>query len=432
MSTPEEKQLGKQGGPAESRAASQAGAIQRQLWSFLRSTAELFGRAVMFVLRAVGKFCLTTWRLASALDSALWRAVKLIFYRFLESVLHGLKLTGHVLQSLMMWLPTRTGRAYSAICGVVLIVSVLWIVDFVREGLRIGESAGENLRPPIDEEDPILARIEGRYVHLSEITAAARASGDLEPDAVLTPTTAFRRGLVETYVEQRLLARAAQDSGVHRAPAVLRRVNAARDRILAASLVQSRLDREVTEESVERFYLAQRQITQIGDEVRARHILVDTEEAANEIIALLEGGADFRSLARERSQDRATAPLGGEIGWFSRAMMERPLSSVAFATTVGDVAAPFKTDFGWHVLEVQGRRPTSAKPFEEVKDDIEEYLRLRLINETLADLETQNQVVYFRPEPTDEGITAAAPLFPSSTDIDTEEEQLEDDQRPGN
>ncbi|MEO1251135.1 MAG: peptidylprolyl isomerase [Pseudomonadota bacterium] len=375
-----------------------AGAVARLIARAIAITARAIWRALVWVARAIGKFSITTWRLASALDSALWRATKLLARRFWDAALHGLKLAGQVTHSFVLWLPTRTGRAYSAVAGVVFILSLLAIVDLLRQDAA---SLDGNLafdRAPIDEDDPILARIEGRYVHLSEIEAAARASGQLEDGELLTPVLAFERGLVESYVEQRLLARAARDGGLHRQPGVLRRVNAARDRILAASLIQSRLDDAVTPDVVQRFYQSQRKVMEVGDEVRARHILVETGAEAEEIVGLLEGGASFAALARERSLDRATAPLGGEIGWFSRAMLSRRLSNAAFSTPVGEIAAPVETEFGWHVLEVLGRRPTNARPFPEVQDDIEEYLKLQTIAETLRDLEAESQVAYYRPE----------------------------------
>ncbi len=355
--------------------------------------------AVLAIFAAIWKFIITTWRLAAALDSALWRATKLVLRKALEGLVYAGRLAGRAFHSLILWLPTRTGRAYSAFYGVFLVVGGLWIIDELRTGARFDEAGQSILRPPIDEEDPILARIEGRYVHLSEIEAAARAGGFLRDDEILTPMTAFNRGLVEAYVEQRLLARAALDEGMQRAPTVLRKINAARDRVLAASFIDARISEDVTPETVERFYQSQRDVTVLGDEVRARHILVATGKEAEEIIAAINAGADFGALAREKSLDRATAPLGGEIGWFTRSMMTPVLSNAAFSTKKGQLAPPFQTEFGWHVLQVLDRRSTRSVPFEEVKDNIETFLRDYTIDRMLKSLSEESQVVYFRPDP---------------------------------
>ena len=373
----------------------------RVLWAGFKIGAAIVLRVLlnisMVLLRAIGKFIITTWRLAAALDSALWRATKLVLHKLINGLIYVAVLGGKALHSLVLWLPTRTGRAYSAVSGVFLLVAGLWIADELRTGLSGGDDGQMVLRAPVDDADPILARIEGRYVHLSEIEAAARAAGFLRPTEMVTPHSAFERGLVQAYVQQRLLAAAALDEGLQRAPSVMRQINAARDRILAASYMDTQVAEKVTPQTVERFYQAQRDVTVLGDEVRARHILVATGEEASEVIAALDAGGDFKALARERSLDRATAPLGGEIGWFTRAMMTPVFARVAFSTPAGERAAPFQTEFGWHIMEVQGRRKTNAVPFAEVRGEIEEFLRMHAIDEALESLSEESQVVYYRP-----------------------------------
>lgn len=404
MKTPDGKEFsGDEGRKPVSAAARALGEA-----AVMAVTAFLTAAGV--IMRAIGKLIITTWRLAAALDSALWRATKLILRKAVNGAADALGLAAMAFRSLLLWLPTRTGRAYSAVSGVVLIVAGLWIIDELRAGPGAA-SDGALLRPPIDEDDPILARIEGRYVHLSEIEAAARAGGFLREGEALTPVAAFERGLVQSYVEQRLLARAAQDEGLQRAPGVLRRVNAARDRVLAASFMEQKLSERVTPETVERFYNSQRDITRLGDEVRARHILVKTGAEAEEVIAQIKAGGDFAQLAREQSIDRATAPLGGEIGWFTRSMMTPALARVAFSTEPGNLAPPFQTEFGWHVLEVMDRRPTRSVPLADVRDNIEDFLRMRTIEQTVKELAEQSQVVYFRPE------TRTEPVSPPPPDL---------------
>ncbi|MBT8471382.1 MAG: peptidylprolyl isomerase, partial [Marinicaulis sp.] len=332
----------------------------------------------------------------------LWRAVKLLFKRFARAAHFASVVISKATQSLIEWLPTRWGKAYSSAFGAFAVIAGLWVADQIRAAPTVAADGTASLRAPVDEDDPILARIDGRYVHLSEIEASARASGFLNDNEVLTPQSAFERELVQNYVEQRLLARAAQDEGIHRAPGVLRRVRAARDRVLAAAFIESETGKVVTPDTIERFYNAQRDVTVLGDEVRARHILVATQEEANIVMEELKAGADFGDLARSKSIDPGTARLGGEIGWFSRDMMTRRFANAAFSTEPGNLADPVETEFGWHVIEVLGRRPTNAVPFSDVSDQIANFLRSRAIDNTLGQLSADQQVVYFRPEPSDE------------------------------
>src|SRR5690606_41993896 len=115
-----------------------------------------------------------------------------------------------------------------------------------------------------------------------------------------------------------------------------------------------------------RLYDSQVDVTRLGDEVKARHILVASEDEARAIVKELNDGADFGSLARARSLDRATAPLGGEVGWFTRDMMTPPFAAAAFSTPPGDGADPFTREFGRHLLQVIERRAASGRPFRDV------------------------------------------------------------------
>ena len=365
----------------------------------LREIAMALRALVAAVLRAIGKLIATIWRVVGALDAALWNGFKLFFMAIARAVATVAGALGRGATDFVRWLPTRAGRAYAAISGVILVIASLWIIDELRAVSREQASiGGAAARPPIDEEDPILARIGSRYIHLSDIEAAARSSGQLSEEAYLTPLSAFERGLVDNYVDQTLLAAAAQDEGVARTPTIARKLRAAREQILAAAFLQSRIDATVTADSVRGLYDSQADVTRLGDEVRARHIVTATEEEAAAIIEALDAGADFADLARESSIDRATSPLGGALGYFTKDMMTPGLSRAAFETPAGERAPVFETEFGWHVLEVIDRRETRSVAFADVEEDIRKFLTLRTIDETLGALRSNSRVTLYRPD----------------------------------
>lgn len=353
--------------------------------------------ALHAVLNAAAKAALTVWRLAGALDSALWRGTKLGAATLARVTATSFRTAASAIGDALAWLPSRSGRAYAAFSGVILIVAALWIADEIRGASSQSAAFDAIFRPPLDAADPIIARVDGRFVHLSEVEAAARTSGQLLESESLTVEAAFARKLVDAYVEQRLLAKAALEESIQRDPKVATRLTAARDRILASSYIKSRIDAAVTPDRVRRLYDSQADITRLGDEVRARHIVVETEAEAQSIIAALQASGDFGAYARARSLDRATAPLGGEIGWFTRDMMTPTLGDAAFSTPVGSIAEPFRSDFGWHVLEVLDRRPTRGVPFAAVEDNIRRFLTLRAIDDTLKTLKENQDVVYYPP-----------------------------------
>ncbi|MEM1397848.1 MAG: peptidylprolyl isomerase, partial [Pseudomonadota bacterium] len=272
----------------------------------------------------------------------------------------------------------------------------LWIFDELRGATGQVVDRELILLPPEAANDPIVAKVAGRFVRLSEIRSAFEASGFVDEESALSVEAAFERGFVDAFIEQRLLARAAREEGLQREADVAQRLSAAREQILASAFVERRADEAAGPDRVRRLYDKQADLVRLGDEIRVRHILVPTYNEAKNIIQQLEAGADFTDLARTQSTDRATGPKGGEIGYFTRGMMAPSLADAAFSTPVGQVANPFFSEFGWHILEVLDRRPSSTVRFSDVKDDIAEYLSGRAIDRTLEELKQEADVVYFQ------------------------------------
>lgn len=115
-----------------------------------------------------------------------------------------------------------------------------------------------------------------------------------------------------------------------------------------------------------------------GEQIHARHILVETEEEASEVLARLEAGEDFAALANELSQDTATED--GDLGWFPRGQMVTAFEDAAFALESGQISDPIETTFGWHVIQLVERNPD--RPFGQ---DVLEQQKAAALSEWLAD-----------------------------------------------
>ena len=133
-------------------------------------------------------------------------------------------------------------------------------------------------------------------------------------------------------------------------------------------------DTSVTEEEISQYF--ESNYSQYGGEseqVKARHILVKTEEEALAIIKQLKEGADFAELAKEKSIESAAATSGGDLGYFKRGAMVPEFEDAAFSQEVGVVSAePVKTDFGYHVILVEDHKKAVAPDFASVKDKVAE------------------------------------------------------------
>ena len=142
--------------------------------------------------------------------------------------------------------------------------------------------------------------------------------------------------------------------------------------MLLQKLAMAELDPE--EEEVRQFFEDNARLFGQVEEVEARHILVETEEEAAEILALLQAGEDFALLAGERSLDLGSGAQGGQLGFFARGRMVPEFEEAAFNLEVGAISEPVATNFGYHIIQLLDRRAAVMPSFEEVSEDAREML----------------------------------------------------------
>jgi len=126
----------------------------------------------------------------------------------------------------------------------------------------------------------------------------------------------------------------------------------------------------ITDEQAETYFYENRENYDDPEQVMASHILVETEEEANEIKQLLNEGADFAALAAERSTDSGTATNGGDLGYFPRGRMVAEFENAAFSLEIGEISEPVKSDYGYHIILLTDRMPSKAAKFEDHKEAI--------------------------------------------------------------
>src|SRR5436853_632069 len=122
-----------------------------------------------------------------------------------------------------------------------------------------------------------------------------------------------------------------------------------------------------------------------GVEVRARHILVETEDEAKAVVEELKKGADFAELAKKKSKDPGASD-GGDLGFFTKDQMVPEFSAVAFTLEPGKVSDPVKSQFGWHIIKVEEKRSRQAPAFDQVKGQIETSVTRKAQAEYVAKL----------------------------------------------
>lgn len=154
---------------------------------------------------------------------------------------------------------------------------------------------------------------------------------------------------------------------------------------MAATLVIDRLAEQlagglkVSEAEIQSYYdkNAATEFTTTQEQIRARHILVapSDEAKAKEILGRIKSGEDFAKLAMEFSIDTGSGARGGDLGYFGKGAMVKPFEDAAFALkNINDLSEPVKSDFGWHIIQLTGRRAPGTLPLTELRSAIEAQL----------------------------------------------------------
>jgi peptidyl-prolyl cis-trans isomerase C len=240
----------------------------------------------------------------------------------------------------------------------------------------------------------VVAVVNGHEIKVSEVEMAAEDMLGQLPDI---PPKLRYPFIVEYLVERHLLAQAAVKEGIAESEEYKRRLalyqaKALRDAYFAQSIVPT-----VTEEDTRKAYDAEAGKVQQTERVRARHILVNTEQEAQQVLDRLNKGEKFEDLAKQYSLD-GSKEFGGDLGYFSAPEMVPEFSKAAFALKPGELSQPVKTDFGWHIIKVEDRKMGGAQPYDQVKAALRNILLRKKTQEKIISLRLQSKVELKDPD----------------------------------
>jgi peptidyl-prolyl cis-trans isomerase C len=228
-----------------------------------------------------------------------------------------------------------------------------------------------------------VATLNGETIWLEEVM---RAVEGLPQEYRQAPMDTYFDQLVAEVIDTRLAAAAGYESNLDKDKAVAQAMKMAADRILAEAFLSATINSQITDEAIMSAYDAFVADTASREQVTASHILVETEEAAQEIIAKLNDGGDFATLAKENSTG-PSGPNGGALGTFGRGQMVPAFETAAFAMPVGSFSAePVQTQFGWHVISVSERSLQPAPEMEAMRAQLSNNLSRQHLGRLLETL----------------------------------------------
>lgn len=185
------------------------------------------------------------------------------------------------------------------------------------------------------------------------------------------PDDVLFQGILDQLIQQTALAQ--QFSG-ELPPRIELQLENERRSLVAGEAIDGIMQDPLDEADVQAAYDADYGGAEQAPEYNASHVLVETEEEALAVIAELEGGADFASVAREKSTG-PSGPNGGQLGWFGPGAMVPEFEEAVIALQPGNISAPVKTQFGWHIVKLNESRVQDAPALEEVREQIELQIR---------------------------------------------------------
>ena len=165
-----------------------------------------------------------------------------------------------------------------------------------------------------------------------------------------------------------------------------------RRNILSTIIIDDISEKAVSDEILKTAYLQKYDKNKAGKEYKASHILVDTMEKAKGLVRLLEGGASFGELAKEYSIG-PSGPGGGDLGWFKKGQMVKPFETAVLDMEIGTYSRPVQTQFGFHLIQLDGRRKILPPKFEDVRGNLEIELQNLAVDTYLRELMINADVI---------------------------------------
>jgi peptidyl-prolyl cis-trans isomerase C len=242
-------------------------------------------------------------------------------------------------------------------------------------------------------QETVVAKVNGKTITEADMRLA---EAELGSDLGSLPDVTKRRVLAEFLIENQLFADAAEAQKLAAGPDYNDRIQYWRRRSLRDLYFDKTVKDSVSDAEAKKFY-----DDQVGsakpEEVRARHILVESKEKARELFEKVAYGTDFAELAKQNSKDPGSKDQGGDLGYFSKGQMVPQFEEAAFKLQKGEVSQPFETQFGWHILKVDDKRTGQAVPFDTVKERIVGAIIHQKAQQIAGDLRAKAKIEYIDP-----------------------------------
>lgn len=268
-----------------------------------------------------------------------------------------------------------------------------------------GPAIAQDKAPAGTDDNAVVVMVDGIKITEQDLELASQEIGQ---QLTRLPEGEQRRVLIEFMIENQLIAAAAAKSGTPDTADFKQRMDYWRRRSLRDAYFSDKIEGAVTDEAAKAFYDKEVAGEKGEEEIQASHILVKTEEEAKEIFEKIAHDGDFAELAKQHSLDPGSKTNGGDLGYFTKGRMVPEFEKAAFALKDGEVSAPVKSQFGWHIIKLTDRRKQEPPAFDQISDRIKVHLVRQKVREMVEGLRKDAKIEYTSPQP-----SALQPIIPA-------------------
>ena len=243
--------------------------------------------------------------------------------------------------------------------------------------------------PAISAQDGTSAKVNGTTIPAYRIDAAVKsriAQGQQD-------TPELRKGIRDALINQEIVAQEAIKRGLDKQAPVAARIELDRQMTLVNAYFDDFMKKNpITDDVLKKEY--ERLKPQLpAKEYKVRHILVEKEDDAKNIIAQIKKGGSFEKLAGEHSNDPGSKGRGGDLDWGPAERYVKPFAEAITKLKKGQMTdAPVHTDFGYHVIRLEDERATKVPSFEEAKPQLTQLVQNQIVQKAIADLRAKAKV----------------------------------------
>ena len=230
---------------------------------------------------------------------------------------------------------------------------------------------------------PIVASVNKEKISLETMI---HAMNELPSEIQSQPFMSYYEELLERVIDIKLIAQEGKKINLEKEPSVKAAIDFVTEKVLMQAFLSKYVQKNISEESVKASYNNYIADETSREEIKASHILLDTQNEAVEVIKMLNNGDDFAEVAKNKSTG-PSGPSGGDLGWFKRGQMVPPFENAAFSLGQNEISQkPIRTQFGWHVIKVFEKRIPQAPSYENMKNNLIQELERKIVSKKIQDL----------------------------------------------